>query len=286
MLCVTRTTRRTLAVFTLALVSCRGAMQSPTPTPEVVPLYFVTSSATHPLLRELSTAYSRDHALVAIIDQSSTDLTLEQALNPAPNTPFASSSYAITTYLPSEANFWAAPLGMDGIAVIVHPSLTIEHLTANELRSIFTGNAENWQAFGAKDTAITVVSHDASNPTRQAFDTQVLGQRMVTMRARLATTSAAMIEIVAETPGAIGYISMSLLDQRVSVVGLQSDAQAEVVFPTLETVASGEYPLQTPLLVIGHQAPVPGDGYYEFILWMQQGDGQALIHERYAPLPD
>ncbi|NDJ87060.1 MAG: hypothetical protein GYB66_14370 [Chloroflexi bacterium] len=270
--------------MTLVLVSCRAPMQAPTPTPEVVPLYFVASSSTHPLLNDLASAYTRDNALVAIINQTTTGITLKQILM-QPQANDVAASYALTTYLPDEMDLWAAALGTDGIAIIGHPALAVSSLTAGQLRAIFSGTAENWRELGGSNQVITVVSREATSPSRQAFDAQVLGLRPTTLRARLATTPGAMLDIVSQTPGAVGYISMALVDQRVSIIAIHETESDPPILPTPQSVASSEYPLRMPILVVGSQEPAPGDGYYEFILWAQQDNGQSIIAARYAPLP-
>lgn len=281
MKCVTRKTKQTLVVMTIALASCRGPMQAPTPTPEVVPLYFVSTSSTHSLLWDLTTGYSRDNELIAIIDQNSTGITLQQALEHPNNT----TTYAITHQLTDMDNLWAAPLGQDGIAIITHPNLTAIHsLSAEDLRAIFTGTAQNWSDFDGPNLRIVVVSRESNSPLRLAFENQVLGQRPMTLRARLATTANAMHDIVAQTPGAIGFISMAQTDQEVRIIPLIPQMGLAPVLPTPRSVFDASYPLRLPILVIGSHAPQPEDGYYEFILWAQQAEGQAIIAQHYAPL--
>ncbi len=278
-----RKTKRTLVVVTLALASCRAPMQAPTSTPEVVPLYFVTSSSTDSLLRSLAATYTRENSLVAIVDQAANGTSIAVALDPTQSSD--PPLYALTTFLPSLENLWAAPLGQDGIAIVVHPRLNIPQLSADDLRQIFTGAVENWLELGGPDLAITVVSRDAESDTRRVFEQLVLGQRQITYNALLALTDSAMLDVVAQTPGAIGFMSMALVSGQVRVVPLVGQAGDTPVLPTPLTVAEGTYPLRTPLLIVGSKPPEPGDGYYEFLVWAQQGQAQQMIGERYAPLP-
>lgn len=273
-------TKRTIAVFTLALASCRGPMQSPTHTPQVIPLRIVTTSSTTPLLQELTAAYSRDHTLVSFVTQQDNTSTLQQIIE---NTPSSSPRYAVTNYLPRNSTIWAAPIGHDAIAIITHPNVDVDSLTADDLRQIFMGIATNWSTFGSTNIAIVVVARESTSTTRQAFEDQVMGQRPITPAARLATTYASMLNIVADTPGAIGFISMASLTEVVQVVPIAALDGDSPVLPTDDTIASEEYPLRTPLLIIGTQAPTPDDGYYEFIAWLQNG-GQSIIAEHYVPL--
>lgn len=284
MKCATgRKTKRTLVVVTLALASCRAPMQAPTSTPDVVPLYFVTSSSTDSLLRNLAAAYNRENTLVAIVDQAANGIPLVTALEPV--TASEPPRYALTTYLPDTDQLWAAPLGQDGIAVIVHPRLALPQLTADDLRQIFTGAVENWAEVGGVDLPITVVSREAESDSRRVFEQLVLGERQITYNALLALTELAMLDTVGRTPGAIGFISMALVSGQVRVMPLVAERNDTPILPTPLTVADGTYPLRTPLLIIGAKPPEPGDGYYEFIVWAQQRQAQQIIGERYAPLP-
>ncbi len=278
-----RKTKRTLVVMTLALASCRAPMQAPTSTPEVVPLYFVTSSSTDTLLRNLAATYTRENSLVAIVDQAANGTSIAMALDSTQSPD--QSLYALTTYLPNLDNLWAAPLGQDGIAIVVHPRLTLPQLSADDLRRIFTGAVENWLELGGPDLAIAVVSRDAESDTRRVFERLVLGQRQMTYNALLALTDTAMLDVVAQTPGAIGFMSMARVVGQVRVMPLVGEISDTPVLPTPLTVADGTYPLRTPLLIVGTKPPEPGDGYYEFIVWAQQRQAQEIIGETYAPLP-
>lgn len=280
-------TKRTLAVVTLALAGCRGPIQAVTPTPEIIPLRLVASSSTAPLLRSLTAHYQPDNALVTFVDQDELGLTLQQVLAPSRNTPAEAPApppaYALTTYLDPDHDLWAAPLGQDAIAIITHPDLNLDKLTAAELRDIFSGAVTRWSSIDGPRDEIVVVSQPASADTHQHFQEMVLGQRQITFAARLAPTPQAMLDIVATTPGAIGYVSLAWVDAQVDVVPVAATADSPALPPTRETIADQTYPLRMPILIAGTAPPTPGDGYYEFVLWAQSS-GQAIISADYVPL--
>lgn len=274
-------TKRTIAVFTLALASCRSPIQSPTNTPQVISLRIITTSSTAPLLQELTTAYSNDHALASFSTQNENTLTLQQIIENTSSTP----SYAITNYLPPSTNIWAAPIGYDAIAVIAHPDVEISSLSANDLRSIFMGITINWSVFIESNMDIVVVTRESTSTTQHVFRNQVLGQRTITPAARLATTESSMLSIVAETPGAIGFVSLASLtdDSGIYIIPITTQEGDTPILPTIETVTNETYPLRTPLLIVGSQPPTSDDIYYEFIVWLQN-EGQSIIGQHYAPL--
>ena len=91
-----------------------------------------------------------------------------------------------------------------------------------------------------------------------------------------------MVLSVARQPAAIGYVSMSYLDDRVRALTLDGAA------PTLANVYDNVYPLRTILYVAGQHEPDAVDGlephYRAFIGWVQSPEGQALVEQGYAPL--
>lgn len=269
------------AVMSLAIAGCASGLQSPTSTPEVMPLYFVTDGATSPLLQELSAAYQVDNDLVAIVDQSRSGRRVQDLLD-APNS--NALGYAITTRYPNDGRFWAAPLGYEAIAIITHPQLNINRLTAQDLRRIFAGNLNNWAALGYGDVPIAVITRDPATPVAITFDNMVMGERPLSLAALVAMTPTAMLRLVSQTPGAIGFIEFSLLDNRVEVVPIAEFESSPAITPDTYTISNGYYPLQSPVLIIGQQSPQPNDGYYEFILWAQQGEGRQIISNYYIPL--
>ncbi len=46
--------------------------------------------------------------------------------------------FALTTYLPTDAALWAAPIGQDGIAVIVHATNPVPALTLRRAEARFS----------------------------------------------------------------------------------------------------------------------------------------------------
>ncbi|NJL81979.1 MAG: PstS family phosphate ABC transporter substrate-binding protein [Chloroflexaceae bacterium] len=55
-------------------------------------------------------------------------------------------------------NLRQIPVALDGIAIAVHPSLAIDGLTLEQLRRIYTGQINNWQAVGGPNLAIVPYS--------------------------------------------------------------------------------------------------------------------------------
>lgn len=263
----------------LLTAGCQPGELRTTPTPTIIQLDWYVTSATTALAQELLPRYVRQDDFFLIDIHESTWLGLQQSLAADPT------AFGLTTYMEDDSDLWAAQIGSDGIAVITDQQLNVPRLTATQLRGIFTGRITNWREVGGDNIPITVVSLPPEEDSARAFQRMVLGERGVTLGARLAPTSAAVLDMVATIRGAVGYVSFALVDQRVRVIPLAATDATPPVAPSLFTIANESYPLRTPLLLVG-QAPPPRQSIvYQFFVWLQQGDGQQVVGRRYVPLP-
>ncbi len=265
--------RRALVILAVILAGCHPPLLSVTPTPETIALYLASTEATTPLLHDLAAAYQQEHPetrfAFRLSATSYADLirTISQPTAGGPR-------YGLTHFWPDDSPLWAAPIAQDQIAVVVHPTNPVRELSAAQLQAIYQGRIVSWAALGGEEQAITVVSREASSGTRLAFQRLALGDRPVTLNARLATSSAAVLQIVGDDRGAIGYISLGLIDA--SVRPLAIDGRQPLL------TDHNDYPFQVPIVVIGAQEPQ--GAYRAFFAWMQNAGGQAVVARRYRPL--
>lgn len=133
-------------------------------------------------------------------------------------------------------------VAIDGIAVVVDPANTVADLTKEQLISIYTGEIKNWSELGGADQAIVVVGREAGSGTRGAFEELLEVEEMCAYANELDSTGAVMAKVVA-TPGAIGYVSLDVVDDTVSAVSLEG------VEPTEENIKAGSYFLSRPFVI-------------------------------------
>jgi phosphate transport system substrate-binding protein len=73
--------------------------------------------------------------------------------------------------------------------------------------------------------------------------------KAASVKALLAPTPAAMIQLVSENPGAIGYLSFSSLSDEVRAVQVDNRS------PSSANVRSGRYPLILPVIAYASEEP-------------------------------
>ncbi len=276
-----RRASRALIVVAFTLVSCSTRVSpSATPTLESRALRLYATSASLPLLEDLTQTYSTlNRDIVFEIESGSYQEMLARLVA-------GDVSYFLSTYLPPDdaqsVPLWAAPVARDGVAVIVHPNNPIRELTTAQLRAIYEADVQNWSELGGADMPITVFTREDGSGTRAEFERLVMGDRPTAPLARIAPSSAAMRQSIARDPSAIGYLSTALLD--ITVRALTVDGAA----PGPAALADDSYPLRSFMYVIGLREPDGSEpldlDYRAFIAWVQGPDGQAIAARQYAPV--
>jgi phosphate transport system substrate-binding protein len=140
-------------------------------------------------------------------------------------------------------------VGMDGIAVVVHPSNRINGLTKQELKDIYTGNISHWSEIGGSGGQIVVVSRDSASGTYEAFMTLALDKARLRQDSLRQASNRAVVTTVATTPGAIGYVGLGYLSSEIKAVTINA------VLPSKETVVSAQYELSRPLFMYTNGKP-------------------------------
>ncbi|MDY5217134.1 MAG: phosphate ABC transporter substrate-binding protein, partial [Lachnospiraceae bacterium] len=133
-------------------------------------------------------------------------------------------------------------VAIDGIAVIAEKSNTVTDITAEDLAKVYKGEVSNWKELGGDDQPIVVIGREAGSGTRDAFE-ELMEVKDACVYAQELDSTGAVLAKVASTPGAIGYVSLDVVDD--TVIGLKIDG----VEPTEEQILAGNYVLQRPFVM-------------------------------------
>lgn len=171
-------------------------------------------------------------------------------------------------------------IAKDGVAVVVNPASTVENLTIEQIKKIYTGEITNWKEVGGEDATIVVVSREEGSGTRGAFTeiTKVTAKNEAgeevdntTKDALVQGSTGAVMQTVATTPNTIGYVSLGSLSDTVKAVNVEG------VAPSKETVLSGEYKISRPFnYVTGGDLSEAAQLFIDFIM---SEEGQAIVEE-------
>ena len=133
-------------------------------------------------------------------------------------------------------------VAIDGIAVITDSENAVSDITSEQLAQIYTGEITNWSDLGGADEQIVVIGREAGSGTRDAFE-ELNDVKDACKYAQELDSTGAVLAKVAATPGAIGYVSLDVVDDTIQTVSLDG------VAPTEENILAGDYLLSRPFVM-------------------------------------
>ena len=134
-------------------------------------------------------------------------------------------------------------IGLDGVAVIVHPDNPLPQLNTQQLAQIFSGQIQRWEQLGIAGGAIHLYARDDRSGTYETFKALVLEplHDELSAKARRFESSDELASQVATDRQAIGFSSLAAVHGAKVLAVAEGDAPA--MLPERALVASEDYPL-------------------------------------------
>lgn len=127
-------------------------------------------------------------------------------------------------------------VGVVPFTMIVGPGVSITTLTRQQIIDIFsTGKLRNWRDLRGPNLPIVPVVRPATSGTRATFRKYVLGGRDENGKLLTTDSSVTVRDSVAHTPGAIGYLAVSVLDKSVRAIAIDGE------MATASAIEDGRY---------------------------------------------
>ncbi len=111
------------------------------------------------------------------------------------------------TGVPEEGTYQEHVILKDVMVPIIHPKNPVKTLTLQQLADISSGKIANWKTVGGPDQRIVVVVPPKSSGTRKFLQETVMNSGDFAGSAFTAVTTREVIDLVAQSPIAIGVIS-------------------------------------------------------------------------------
>ena len=134
-------------------------------------------------------------------------------------------------------------VALDGVAVVVHPGNAVTDLTVEQIARVFTGEITNWSELGGADAPIAVYGREAGSGTRGAFE-EIVDVEDACVYVNEYSSTGDMVGSVAGNPNAIGYASLSAVNDTVKALKVNG------VDCTEDTIKDGSYSIQRPFVMI------------------------------------
>jgi len=142
-------------------------------------------------------------------------------------------------------------IGYDGVVVVVHWSNPVESLSLQQLADLYSGETQRWSELGGLDLPVVLVGRPAYSGTHVFLKQRLFGDGAdaahFSPQVESVESAQALVERVLIEPGAIGYVSLGALDDRVKTLAVSESPSEGAVLPSIESVRLGTYPLHRPL---------------------------------------
>lgn len=164
-------------------------------------------------------------------------------------------------------------VALDGLPLLVHPSNPVQDLTVEQVRKIFLGEISNWKEVGGPDKEIVTISRDTNSGTYETFAKLVMNKQKIGEKCEYVGSNGAIRQRVQSTPAAIGYAGLGFVDKTVKALKING------IYPSQETVQTGEYAVARPLFMYTDTYPKLGSPLYRFMTIHLTEDGQEMVEE-------
>ena len=171
-------------------------------------------------------------------------------------------------------------VAIDGIAIILNKDVTVTDVSSEQLAKIYKGEIKNWKELGGKDAPIVVIGRESGSGTRGAFE-ELLKVEDECSYAQEIDSTGGVLSTVANTPGAIGYISLDVIDESVKVMAIDGVVASE------ENIIAGDYKLSRPFVMATKgEISAQNELVQSFFAYIESEEGKAIIKQVGLILPE
>jgi phosphate transport system substrate-binding protein len=182
-------------------------------------------------------------------------------------------------------------VGYDALAVYVHKNNPLNEITIEQLADIYAegGKITRWSQLGVKlpggSDEIIRISRQSNSGTYFYFREAILGKgKDFKLGSRDMQGSKDVVELVANTPTAIGYSGMGYNTGDVKQLKVAKKTGDKAYPPTIETTLDHTYPIARPLFM--YTLGDPAGAVKKYLDWVHSADGQKIVAQSgYVPLP-
>ncbi len=169
-------------------------------------------------------------------------------------------------------------VALDGVAIVVNPASGVEDLSVEQIAQIFKGEITNWSELGGEDAEIAVLGREDGSGTRSAFE-EIVGVDGECKYTNEYSSTGDVIGNVASNPNAIGYASLSAVDETVKAVKVGGVECSEA------TIKDGSYEIQRPFLMVTLEGAELSPAAEDFLSYATSADVAEYIAAAGAVAP-
>jgi phosphate transport system substrate-binding protein len=159
-------------------------------------------------------------------------------------------------------------IAKDALSVYLNSKNSIENLTVNQLKDIFTCKITNWNQVGGTDDTIVTISRTSQSGTYEYFKSHILDDDEFCSKTISINSTESVVSNIINNPNAIGYggIAFHTGVKHININGIT---------PNDTNVRNDTYPIIRYLFF--YTINSPSGEVKKFIDWVMSKEGQSII---------
>ena len=117
-------------------------------------------------------------------------------------------------------DMYSSLVGIEGVAIVTHPSMSVSNISMNQLSGIFEGTITNWKQLGGPNAKIVTYSRNEGSTTRAFAEDMILKGAKFARDVKVFDSAIGVSDAVANDPYGIGYLTNKNLSDKVKSVAI------------------------------------------------------------------
>jgi phosphate transport system substrate-binding protein len=171
---------------------------------------------------------------------------------------------------------------IDGLSLYVHPENSVDSLTVEEIRGVYTGSITNWKELGGANAPIVLYGREDNSGTYVYLKEEILKAESYDSSVFTLPSTAAVVNAVSKDTNGVGY-GGAAYSKGIRELAVRRSEYDTAYVPTMENIQSGQYPMSRYLYI--YLRDTPEGVLNDFVDWILGAEGQAIVREvGYFPL--
>lgn len=166
-------------------------------------------------------------------------------------------------------NLHSTLIGMEGVAIVTHPSMPVESMTVAQVRGVLAGEIANWSELNGPDGPMTLFGRNQGSSARATIEEVLMRNTAFARGMRVVESAKLLNKAVAADPMGLGFINARNLDGTTKAVAIDGYDINE------KNVLLRRYPLTRDLYLVRNSEG--SDDATRFVNYCVSRSGQKLL---------
>ena len=180
------------------------------------------------------------------------------------------------------------PITKEAFVFVINPDNTVDTLTQEQIRKIYTGEIKNWKELGGDDAEIVAYQRDETSGSQNNMKVFMKGYNLIKAKQEFILESMnSILDVIAGYDNgkySIGYSVHAYARNMYNLAGIKF-VKVDGVEPSNKTIEDVTYPLIDYKYAIFNKKEAEGSNVRNMVEWLLTSEGQkAMSNAGYVPV--